>query len=136
MKALVYHGMRDVRVDTMEDIKIEYGRDVTILVTSTAIRGFDLHIYNGRLPQLRPMVLGHEFMGTVEEVDKGLGNEPKVGNRVVVVPFPIACGTCFFYEHDLPGHYENSNLNHYGPEGGLLTEKGRALFGHIDLSGG
>lgn len=81
------------------------------------------------------MVLGHEFMGTVEEVDKGLGNEPKVGNRVVV-PFPIACGTCFFYKHDLPGHYENSNLNHYGLEGGLLTEKGRALFGHIDLYGG
>lgn len=54
VKALVYHSMRDVRVDTVEDPKIEDGRDVTIRVTSTATRGFGLHIYNGRLPQLRP----------------------------------------------------------------------------------
>jgi len=59
----------------------------------------------------------------------------KVGDRVVV-PFPIACGHCFFCEHDLPGHCENSNPKHYGPEGALLKEKGGALFGYTDLYGG
>jgi|GEM_PF-3208065 len=92
---VVYHGMLDVRVDTVEDPKIEDGRDVTIRVTNMAIRGSDLYIYNGRLPQPRPMVFGHEFMGIVGEVDKGVGNKQKVGNWVVV-SFPIACGTCFF----------------------------------------
>ncbi|MFD1469955.1 zinc-dependent alcohol dehydrogenase [Hymenobacter caeli] len=135
MQALVYHGMKDVRVDTVEDPKIEDGRDAIIRVTSTAICGSDLHIYNGSLPQPRPMVLGHEFMGIVEEVGRGVGGKLKVGDRVVV-PFPIACGTCFFCNHDLPGHCENSNPDHYGPEGGLLTEKGGALFGYTDLYGG
>ncbi|OUJ75370.1 zinc-dependent alcohol dehydrogenase [Hymenobacter crusticola] len=134
MKALVYHGMKDVRVDTVDDPKIEESRDAIIRVTSTAICGSDLHIYNGSIPQPRPMVLGHEFMGIVEEVGKGVGNL-KRGDRVVV-PFPIACGTCFFCNHDLPGHCENSNPDHYGPEGGLMTEKGGALFGYTDLYGG
>ena len=59
----------------------------------------------------------------------------KPGDRVVV-PFPIACGGCFFCEHDLPGHCENSNPAHYGPEGGILKEKGGGLFGYTDLYGG
>lgn len=134
MKALVFHGAKDVRVDTVDDPKIEESRDAIIRVTSTAICGSDLHIYNGGIPQPRPMVLGHEFMGIVEEVGKGVGNL-KRGDRVVV-PFPIACGTCFFCNHDLPGHCENSNPDHYGPEGGLLTEKGGALFGYTDIYGG
>ncbi|WP_375436430.1 zinc-dependent alcohol dehydrogenase [uncultured Hymenobacter sp.] len=135
MKALVYHGMRDVRVDTVDDPKIEDARDAIIRVTSTAICGSDLHIYNGSIPQPRPMVLGHEFMGIVEEVGRGVGNKLKVGDRVVV-PFPVACGTCYFCNHELPGHCENSNPDHYGPEGGLATEKGGALFGYTDLYGG
>jgi len=57
------------------------------------------------------------------------------GDRVVV-PFPVACGSCFFCNHELPGHCENSNPEHYGPEGGVLTEKGGALFGYTDLYGG
>jgi threonine dehydrogenase-like Zn-dependent dehydrogenase len=80
------------------------------------------------------MVLGHEFMGIVEEVGKDVKNL-KRGDRVVV-PFPIACGSCFFCNHDLPGHCEHSNPEHYGPEGGLTTEKGGALFGYTDLYGG
>jgi threonine dehydrogenase-like Zn-dependent dehydrogenase len=135
MKALVYHGAKDVRVDTVDDPRIEDTRDAIIRVTSTAICGSDLHIYNGSIPQPRPMVLGHEFMGIVEEVGKGVDGKLKVGDRVVV-PFPIACGTCYFCNHHLPGHCENSNPEHYGPEGGLLTEKGGALFGYTDLYGG
>lgn len=135
MKALQIHGARDVRVDTVEDPKIEDDRDAIIRVTSTAICGSDLHIYNGSLPQPRPMVLGHEFMGIVEEVGPGARGKLAVGDRVVV-PFPVACGHCLFCTHDLPGHCEASNPEHYGPEGGLLTEKGGALFGYTDLYGG
>jgi threonine dehydrogenase-like Zn-dependent dehydrogenase len=80
------------------------------------------------------MVLGHEFMGIVEETGSEVKNL-KVGDRVVV-PFPIACGHCFFCTHDFPGNCENSNPEHYGPEGGLLTQKGGALFGYTDLYGG
>ncbi|RAK62367.1 zinc-dependent alcohol dehydrogenase [Hymenobacter edaphi] len=134
MKALRIHGMRDVRVDTVDDPTIQDDRDAIIRVTSTAICGSDLHIYNGSIPQPRPMTLGHEFMGIVEEVGKGVSNL-KRGDRVVV-PFPIACGHCLFCNHELPGHCENSNPEHYGPEGGLLTEKGGALFGYTDLYGG
>jgi len=133
MKALVFHGPRNVSVDTVDDPTLKDSRDAIIRVTSTAICGSDLHIYNGSLPT-SPMVLGHEFMGIVEEVGKGVGNL-KRGDRVVV-PFPVACGTCFFCNHQLPGHCENSNPDHYGPEGGLLTQKGGALFGYTDLYGG
>ncbi|RZK12644.1 MAG: glutathione-dependent formaldehyde dehydrogenase, partial [Hymenobacter sp.] len=127
MKALVFHGPRNVSVDTVDDPTLKDSRDAIIRVTSTAICGSDLHIYNGSLPTT-PMVLGHEFMGIVEEVGKGVGNL-KRGDRVVV-PFPIACGHCFMCNHELPGHCENSNPDHYGPEGGLLTQKGGALFGY------
>jgi len=78
--------------------------------------------------------LGHEFMGIIEEVGKNV-THLKRGDRVVV-PFPVACGSCFFCNHELPGHCEHSNPEHYGPEGGLLTEKGGALFGYTDLYGG
>lgn len=118
----------------MDDPTILDDRDAILKVTSTAICGSDLHIYSGGIPQVRPMTLGHEFMGTIEDVGKGVTNL-KRGDRVVV-PFPVACGQCFFCNHHLPGHCENSNPEHYGPEGGLLTEKGGALFGYTDLYGG
>jgi len=134
MKAARIHGPRNVSYDTVDDPRLEQDRDIILKVTATAICGSDLHIYSGGLPQPRPMTLGHEFMGIVEEVGKGVHNL-KRGDRVVV-PFPIACGTCFFCNHHLPGHCENSNPEHYGPEGGLLTQKGGALFGYTDLYGG
>src|SRR5438132_4961979 len=134
MKAVVYHKPKDVRVENVPDPKIEEPRDAILRVTSTAICGSDLHIYNGLFPQLRRMVLGHEFMGVVEEVGAGVGNL-RPGDRVVV-PFPIACGECWFCRHDLPTACERSNPNHYGPEGGLLTEKGGGLFGYTELYGG
>ena len=134
MRALVFHGKKDVRVDVVEDPKIENPRDTILRVTSTAICGSDLHIYNGLLPQPQNMILGHEFMGIVEEVGAGIKNL-KVGDRVVV-PFPIACGHCHFCNMELPTHCENSNPEHYGPEGGILEGKGGGLFGYTDLYGG
>lgn len=134
MKAAVIHGPGKVTCDNVDDPVIQNERDIILKVTATAICGSDLHIYSGGIPQPRPMVLGHEFMGIVEETGKAVTNL-KRGDRVVV-PFPIACGHCFFCDHHLPGHCENSNPDHYGPEGGLLTEKGGALFGYTDLYGG
>lgn len=134
MKALVFHHPGKVSVDTVPDPRIEQPGDVILRVTSTAICGSDLHIYNGFLPQTRPMTMGHEFMGIVEEVGADVKTLTK-GDRVVV-PFPIACGGCFFCQHALPGQCENSNPDKYGPEGGLLTQKGGALFGYTDLYGG
>ena len=134
MKAAVIHGPGSIKCDTIDDPKLKDSTDVILKVTATAICGSDLHIYSGGIPQPRPMVLGHEFMGIVEEVGKDV-KKIKVGDRVVV-PFPIACGHCFFCDHELPGHCENSNPDNYGPEGGLMTEKGGALFGYSDLYGG
>lgn len=134
MKAVVFHKPGSMQVDNVADPKLERADDVILRVTSTAICGSDLHIYNGFMPQTRPMIMGHEFMGVVEEAGKGV-TDLKVGDRVVV-PFPIACGGCFFCEHQLPAHCEHSNPDNYGPEGGVLKEKGGALFGYTDLYGG
>ncbi len=134
MKAAVFHSPGKITCDEMEDPKIEEQNDVILKVTSTAICGSDLHMYSGGIPQARPMVMGHEFMGIVEEVGSNI-QHLKRGDRVIV-PFPIACGGCFFCDHDLPGHCENSNPDNYGPEGGILTEKGGGMFGYTDLYGG
>jgi threonine dehydrogenase-like Zn-dependent dehydrogenase len=134
MKALVFHHPGKVSVDNVPDPKLEKPDDVILRVTSTAICGSDLHIYNGFLPQKNDMILGHEFMGVVEEVGAGVTKLQR-GDRVVVA-FPIACGGCFFCQHDLPGHCENSNPKNYGPEGGMMEQKGGALFGYTELYGG
>jgi threonine dehydrogenase-like Zn-dependent dehydrogenase len=134
MKAAVIHGPGKITCDQVDDPGIKAPTDIILKVTATAICGSDLHMYSGGIPQPRPMVLGHEFMGIVEEVGRDV-KRIKVGDRVVV-PFPIACGHCFFCEHHLPGHCENSNPEKYGPEGGLMDQKGGALFGYTDLYGG
>ena len=134
MKAAVIHGPGSIKYDTVEDPKIKDQDDIILKVTSTAICGSDLHIYSGGIPQPRPMTIGHEFMGIVEEVGKNV-THLKRGDRIIV-PFPISCGHCFFCDHELPGHCENSNPDHYGPEGGVLTEKGGGMFGYTDLYGG
>lgn len=134
MKAVVFHKPKDMRVDTVDDPILEESTDVILKVTSTAICGSDLHIYNGYFPQARPLIMGHEFMGIVEDVGSGVTNLKK-GDRVVV-PFPIACGSCHFCNMELPTHCEHSNPEMYGPEGGLAKGKGGALFGYTDLYGG
>jgi threonine dehydrogenase-like Zn-dependent dehydrogenase len=131
---LVFHKPKDVRVEDVPDPKLEDGRDALLRVTSTAICGSDLHMFNGVFPQPRPMVLGHEFMGVIEEVGPEVTNL-RPGDRVIV-PFPIACGQCFFCQHNLPIHCETSNPKFYGPEGATLHDKGGGLFGYTDLYGG
>jgi len=134
MKALVFHHPGKVEVNDVDDPRIEDAEDVILRVTATAICGSDLHIYNGFMPQKNDMVLGHEFMGIIEETGAGV-KDLKKGDRVVI-PFPIACGRCFFCHDELPGHCENSNPEKYGPEGSLLDQKGGGLFGYTDLYGG
>ncbi len=134
MKAVVFHKPGDMRVDSVPDPKIERDDDIILRVTATAVCGSDLHIYNGFLPQKDPLVMGHEFMGVVEEAGRGVRNV-NVGDRVIV-PFPVACGCCFFCDHDLPGHCEESNPEKYGPDGDVLDQKGGGMFGYTDLYGG
>jgi S-(hydroxymethyl)glutathione dehydrogenase/alcohol dehydrogenase len=134
MKAAVFHHPKKISVDEVEDPKLEKDDDVILRVTSTAICGSDLHIYNGLIPQAKSMIMGHEFMGIVEEAGSAV-TRVKTGDRIVV-PFPIACGCCYFCQHDLAPHCENSNPEKYGPEGGILTQKGGALYGYTDLYGG
>ena len=134
MKAVVFHKPKDIRVEEWPDPRIEHPRDAVLRVTSTAICGSDLHIYNGTYPQLRPMVLGHEFMGEVVELGPEVGNLA-IGDRVVV-PFPVSCGVCYFCTHGMQTNCENSNPKHYGPDGGVLHDKAGGFFGYTDLQGG
>ena len=134
MKAAVFHKIGDISVDNVDDPRIEKPDDIIVKVTATAICGSDLHIYDGFVPQTRPMTMGHEFMGIIEEAGPSV---PKVkkGDRVVV-PFSIACGQCFFCAHNLQPHCENSNPEKYGPDGDMMDNKGGALFGYTDLYAG
>jgi S-(hydroxymethyl)glutathione dehydrogenase/alcohol dehydrogenase len=134
MKAAVFHKPGDISYDTVGDPVIENADDIILKVTSTAICGSDLHILDGGIPQKKDMIVGHEFMGIVEETGPAI-KRLKKGDRVVV-PFPIACGHCFFCTHGSPVNCENSNHEHYGPDGDLLDQKGGALFGYTDLYGG
>jgi len=94
MRANCWIGKQDVRVEQVPDPQILNQRDAIVKITSTAICGSDLHLYNGFVPTMESGdILGHEFMGEVVEVGRGVNNLQK-GDRVVV-PFPIACGSCF-----------------------------------------
>src|SRR5918912_2573653 len=93
MKANCWMGKKDVRVQEVPDPQILNASDAIVRITSTAICGSDLHLYNGFIPSMeKGDIIGHEFMGEVMEVGRGVKNL-KVGDRVVV-PFPIACGAC------------------------------------------
>src|SRR6187399_1890121 len=100
MKALVFHKPKVVRVEDVPEPRIGKPHEVILKVTSAAICGSDLHILNGYIPQLRNMVLGHEFMGVIEEVGSEV-QTLKVGDRVVV-PFCIRGGSCWFCAHHFP----------------------------------
>ena len=125
MKALVYEGVKDVRVKKVADPIIQNEDDIIVKVTSTAICGSDLHLIHGRVTALKPgYILGHETMGIVEEVGKEV-TKVKKGDRVIV-PFPVACGHCYYCDHGQYSQCDNSNSN--GEAGGL--------FGYSDAYGG
>jgi threonine dehydrogenase-like Zn-dependent dehydrogenase len=108
MRALAWHGKHDVRVDTVPDPEIINPRDAIVKITSTAICGSDLHLYDHTIPTMKAGdVLGHEFMGEVVEVGSG-NSKLKVGQRVVV-PFVIACGQCYFCKQQQFAACDNSN---------------------------
>ena len=110
MKANCWYGKNDVRVEKVPDPKILNPRDAIVKITSTAICGSDLHLYNGFVPTMeKGDILGHEFMGEVVEVGSAVKNL-EVGDRVVV-PFPISCGNCFFCQRQMFSLCENSNPN-------------------------
>ena len=110
MKAVVWHGKGDVRVDNVPDPKIQEQDDVIVKITATAICGSDLHLYDGYQPTMESGdILGHEPMGEVVEVGKGVKNLKK-GDRVVV-PFVIACGHCWFCENTFFSCCDNTNPN-------------------------
>src|SRR5947209_19881911 len=110
MSANCWYGKRDVRVEHVPDPKILNRRDAIVKVSSTAICGSDLHLYNGFIPTMeKGDVLGHEFMGEVVEIGSGVKNLA-VGDRVVV-PFPIACGACAMCSAKLYSCCENTNPN-------------------------
>ncbi len=120
MRANCWYGKHDVRVKTVPDPKILNPGDAIVKVTSTAICGSDLHLYDGVIPTMeKGDILGHEFMGEVVEVGPNV-KKLKIGDRVVV-PFPISCGRCFFCERKMYSLCENSNPN------ALLAEE---LWGH------
>jgi len=121
MRALVWHGRNDVRLDTVPDPKIEGPRDAIVKVTSTAICGSDLHLYDGYIPEMKSGdILGHEFMGEVVEVGSG-NSKLKVGDRVVV-PFNICCGECFFCKKGQWSCCERTNRT---------ADKAIKMFGHV-----
>ncbi len=120
MKALTWHGQGDVRVDTHPDPEIQDPTDVVISVTSTAICGSDLHLFDGYVPMMKPGdIIGHEPMGVVEEVGSAV-TRLKKGDRVVV-PFTISCGRCWFCEHTLFSLCDTTNPK---------PENARAQMGH------
>ena len=134
MRALCWHGPRDVRSEQVSDPRILNPRDAIVQVTATAICGSDLHLYGGYIPAMRAGdVLGHEFMGEIVEVGSGVGNL-KIGDRVVV-PFPIACGACFFCREGLTSLCDNTNPNAEMAEA-LYGFSGAGLFGYSHLYGG
>jgi threonine dehydrogenase-like Zn-dependent dehydrogenase len=134
MRAICWHGKNDVRVETVPDPEILNPRDAIIKITSTAICGSDLHLYDGYIPTMqRGDILGHEFMGEVVETGRGVGNLKK-GDRVVV-PFTIACGNCFFCQKELWSLCDNSNPNSWMVEK-LYGASPSGLFGYSHMMGG
>lgn len=134
MKAVCWHGANDVRVETVPDPKVINPRDAIVKITSTAICGSDLHLYDGWNPTMQKGdILGHEFMGEVVELGSSVKNV-KVGDRVVV-PFSIACGSCFFCQRTLWSLCDNSNPNAWMAEA-EMGHSPSGLFGYSHLTGG
>lgn len=134
MKAVTWHGRNDIRVDNVSDPKIQDDRDIIIRVTASGICGSDLHLMAGAAPAMEAGdIIGHEPMGIVEEVGRGVNNLKK-GDRVVV-PFTLACGSCFFCEKTLFSLCDNSNRN-ADMARKQLGHSPSGLFGYTHMLGG
>ena len=134
MKALTWHGQGDVRVDTHPDPEIQDPTDVVIKITSTAICGSDLHLFDGFVPMMKEGdIIGHEPMGIVEEVGSAV-TRLKKGDRVVV-PFTISCGHCWFCEQTLFSLCDTTNPK---PENArdAMGHSPAGIFGYSHLTGG
>jgi threonine dehydrogenase-like Zn-dependent dehydrogenase len=134
MRAVCWQGVNKVGVEQVPDPQILNPRDAIVKVTSTAICGSDLHLYDGYIPTMyRGDILGHEFMGEVVEVGRSVDNLA-VGDRVVV-PFPISCGNCYFCEREMFSLCENSNPNASVAEK-LWGHSPAGIFGYSHMLGG
>jgi threonine dehydrogenase-like Zn-dependent dehydrogenase len=134
MRANCWEGKHKMSVEEVPDPKILNSRDAIVRITSTAICGSDLHLYDGLVPTMQSGdIVGHEFMGEVVETGPGVKNL-KTGDRVVV-PFPIACGACFFCQRGLTSLCENSNPNAVMAEK-MWGHSPSGLFGYSHLLGG
>jgi threonine dehydrogenase-like Zn-dependent dehydrogenase len=134
MRANCWEGAKHVKVEDVPDPKILNQDDAIVRVTSTAICGSDLHLFNGFMPTMEHGdVLGHEFMGEVVEVGKNV-RKLKVGDRVVV-PFPIACGQCWSCKNELWSLCENSNPNAWMAEK-MMGHSPAGIFGYSHMLGG
>jgi threonine dehydrogenase-like Zn-dependent dehydrogenase len=134
MKALIYHAKRDIRCESVPDPTIEHDRDAIIKMTSCAICGSDLHLYNGFVPTMeKGDIMGHEFMGEVVEVGKA-NNKLKVGDRVVV-PFTICCGECEQCRRQNWSACERTNRRKdLGDK--FFGHAGAGMFGYSHITGG
>jgi threonine dehydrogenase-like Zn-dependent dehydrogenase len=134
MKANCWYGKKEMRVEEVPDPKILNRQDAIVKITSSAICGSDLHLYNHFIPTMeKGDILGHEFMGEVVEIGPDV-NHLTVGDRVVV-PFPISCGRCFFCEQDMYSLCENSNPNASMAEK-MFGHSPSGIFGYSHLTGG
>ncbi len=134
MRATVYSGRNSVEVENVPDPQILNARDAIVKITSTAICGSDLHLYDGYIPTVKKGdIFGHEFMGEVVEKGSGVGNLD-VGDRVVV-PFPIACGNCNACANEMYSVCENSNPN-AGMAEKLFGQSPCGIFGYSHMLGG
>lgn len=135
MKALTWHGKHDVRIDNVDDPEIVNPRDAIIKVTATAICGSDLHLYDGYIPTMQSGdILGHEFMGEV--VETGSASTLKKGQKVVV-PFTIACGSCYHCgKHQYSGCENGNPADNQDIARELYGHPMSALFGYSHMTGG
>jgi threonine dehydrogenase-like Zn-dependent dehydrogenase len=134
MRANVWSGRNTVQVENVPDPKILNSRDAIVKITSTAICGSDLHMYNGYMPTMKSGdILGHEFMGEVVETGRDVDNL-SAGDRVVV-PFPIACGNCNACRNELYSLCENSNPN-AGLAEKVMGHSPCGIFGYTHMLGG
>lgn len=130
MKAVTFQGAKDMQVKNVKDPELQKKDDIIVKITSTAICGTDLHIYQGALPTTKDTVIGHEPMGIVEEVGPDV-TKVKKGDRIVL-PFNVSCGKCFYCSNEMESQCDNSNDNPHFDTGGYfgLTER------YGDYSGG